>query len=59
MHVVELGYRMRVPVDAHHAAKAERGLVSPPVEIELPRTQVDFHRDAVLAAGAQHFLNIR
>jgi hypothetical protein len=33
--------------------------VPPPVEIEPPRMRVDFHRDAVLAAGAQHFLDIR
>jgi hypothetical protein len=47
MHVVEFGYRMRVRIDAHHAAEAERGLVPPPVEIEPPRMRVDFYRDAV------------
>src|SRR4051812_46784392 len=33
VHVVELADRMRIRIDAHHAAEVQSGLVPPPIKI--------------------------
>ncbi len=41
---------MRVRVDAEHAAKSQRFAVPAPVELEAPRTAVDFDGNTVFGA---------
>src|SRR4051812_34178157 len=55
---VEFTGGVSVRIDAHKAAKFERSLVPPPVEIKPPRMGVDLDRDAMAGARFQHFLNI-
>src|SRR5581483_6602454 len=55
---VDLGNRMRVRVDAEHAAEFKAPPVPAPVEVEPPRIAVDLDRNAVLGAGGEHRLDI-
>ena len=55
---VNLGSRVRVGIDAEHAAKLETALIPPPVEIKPPGVRVDLDRDAMLRAGLQDLLDI-
>src|ERR1700712_3646502 len=58
VHVVELGDRVRVRINAEHAAKLKGGLVPAPIKIEPPWMSVDLDNDVMLGAGAQHFLDV-
>lgn len=58
MHVIELGNRMCIRTDAHHAAEFERRLVPAPIEVETPWMGVDLDGDVMLGACAQHFLDV-
>src|SRR3954469_19787471 len=58
LHVVELGDRVRVRIDAEHAAELKGGLVPAPIQIEPPWMSVDLDNDVVFGAGTQHFLDI-
>ena len=55
MHVIELGYRVPVGVDAEYAAEVERALVPPPVQIQPPRVSVNLNSDSVLGAARAPF----
>jgi hypothetical protein len=56
--VVELGDRVRVRIDAEHAAELKGGLVPAPIQIEPPWMSVDLDNDVMLGAGTQHFLDV-
>ena len=58
VHVVEFSDRMRVRIDAHKAAKIERGLMPSPIQIEPPRVSVDFHGHAVFGTSTKNLLNV-
>ena len=58
MREIDFRYRMRVRIDAHHAAEFEPASVPAPVEVETPWVSVDFDRDPVAGAGAEDFLDI-
>src|SRR3954469_7892492 len=58
VHVIELGNRVRVGVDAEHAPEVKRALVPAPVQIQPPRVSVDLNSDSVLGAGTEHRLNV-
>ena len=58
VHVVELGDRVRVRIDAQHATEFERGLVPAPVQVEPPWVGVDLYGDVMLGAGPQHLLEV-
>src|SRR3954449_12972951 len=58
VHVIELGNRVGVGVDAEHASEVERALVPAPVQIQPPRVSVDLNSDSVLGAGTEHRLNV-
>src|SRR6478609_7776713 len=58
VHVVELGDRVGVGIDAQHTAEVECGLVPAPIQVEAPRVGVDLDHDIVLGTGAQHLLDI-
>ena len=57
-HVVELGDRVRVRIDAEHAAELKGGLVPAPIQIEPPWMSVDLDNDVMLGAGTQHFVDV-
>src|SRR5689334_4035418 len=52
-HKVNLGCRVRVRVDAKHAAEFKPALVPAPVEIEPPRVRIDLDGNAVPRAGRE------
>src|SRR3954471_4721350 len=58
VHVVELGDRVRVRIDAEHAAELKGGLVPAPIQIEPPWMSVDLDNDLMLGTGTQHFLDV-
>jgi hypothetical protein len=58
MHVVELGDRVRVGIDAEHAAEVECGLVPPPIQVEPPRVGIDLNHDVMLGTGTQRLLDV-
>ncbi len=58
MRQIDFAGRMRVRVDAHHAAKIERALMPAPVQIEPPRIGIDLDGDAMSGARGKDFLDI-
>jgi hypothetical protein len=58
VHVVKLGDRVRVRIDAEHAAELKGGLVPSPIKIEPPWMSVDLDHYVMLGAGTQHFLDL-
>ena len=56
VHVVELGDRVRVRIDAEHAAERKGCLVPAPIQVKAPRVGIYFHRDAVSGASLYYML---
>lgn len=52
VHVVELGDRLRVWIDAQHAAEVEGRLVPAPIQIEPPWVGVDLNDDVMLSIAS-------
>jgi hypothetical protein len=50
--------RMRIRVDAHHAAPFQRTPVPAPIKIKPPRIRVDFYGYAVLRARGKNLFNV-
>ena len=57
MHVVELRNRVRVRIDAQHAAELKRRLMPAPIQVETPWVGVDLHDDIMLCACPKHLLD--
>src|SRR6185369_14044847 len=58
MRQIDLARRMRIRVDAHHAAKPKRRLMPAPIEVKPPWVCVDFNGNAVLGAGCEDLLDV-
>ena len=54
MDQIDLISRMRVGIDAEHAAKIYRASVPPPVQIKAPRIRIDLDRHTVSRASGKN-----
>jgi hypothetical protein len=58
VHVVELGDRVGVRIDAHHAAELDGRLVPAPIQIEPPWVGVNLDDDVMLGARVKDILGV-
>ena len=58
MRKVDFICRVRVGIDAHHAAQLKGALVPPPIKVEPPWVCVDFDGYALRCAGGKNALDI-
>ena len=58
MRKVDFICRVRVWIDAHHAAQLKGPLVPPPIKVKPPRAGVDFDGHALCCAGGKNALDI-
>lgn len=58
VHMVQLWNRVRVRIDAQHAAELKRRLVPAPIQAQPQWMRVDLDDYVVLRAGPQHLFNV-
>ena len=58
MRQIDLGRRVRIRIDAHHATQVEGPAVPAPIEIEPPGVRVDLDRHMMFGAGPKNSFDV-